>query len=337
MSETYQTSFTTPEERVHQTLSSLKAQADPDKIVLAVSGGTDSIVAADVFSRFGPEYGFVPDEILHINTGASIPQSRLVAKTIADVYGIPYREETYRNPQDSLAERILNHGWPGGYAGAPWTGGHGLEWANRKGKPMDKRYAELDGQQVWVSGARINESSRRQGNVPATGVQQDKPRRTWGSPIAGWSTHEKREYIREYGLPVSEAYLLLGFSGECVACAFDEIGLLTDIDILCPELSHTIRTLTTWLYQRILRGDVDLDPKRLCWGWQPDGDTHIEREEPNAAQAMVGCDEDSCATRENASWVLDLPEWQIVDRQDVERYWQTGKLPTSRILSGVGA
>lgn len=330
-----QASFTPPEDRSREIIKRCADQYadEAETTVLTVSGGTDSVVAADLVARIGPEYGIDPDAIAHIDTGAGIPQSRLVAKVVADMHDLDFIVQGYRQDKNSLAHRILGNGWPGAYGGSPMTGGHGLEWANRKDKPMNAVYMMFEGLEIWVSGARKLESKQRSGNVPDSGIEQDRPRRIWLSPISGWTSAEKQEYIKERGLPVSEAYLILGFSGECTACAFDEVGLLTNIDILSPELGHAIRTLAVWLYQRVKRGDVELEPKRLCWGWEPE-DVENDPEQStltdtDTAQAMVGCDEDSCSTREQPDWILDLPEWQIVDRVDVKQDWD-GETITER-------
>lgn len=328
-------------ERAHEVISRLARQHDPDHITLTDSGGTDSTVAADVFARIAPEYGLGPDSVTHINTGTGIPQSRLTARLIAGIHGLEWIEQGYRNEQDSLAARVLEHGWAGGYAGSPMTGGHGLEWANRKDKPMDEVYVQIDGEQVWVSGARRLESKKRKGNVPDSGVERDKPRRVWCSPIAGWTSAEKRQYIKERGLPVSEAYQILGFSGECTACAFDEISLLDKIYLLSPELEHALRTLAVWLYMRVGRGDVEIAPKRLCWGWEPEDEpdddpsqeTLPQTEMGELAQAMVGCGEDSCSTRESADWVDELPDEQIIDFRDVDTWWDDGLSAVSERFS----
>jgi len=330
-SETVQTSFRSPLARSKEILQRLAAQYEFDHATVAVSGGTDSAIAADVFARLGPDYGFELDSLVHINTGAAVPQSRLVAKIVAEMHDLEFIQQGYRNDQDALAARILANGWPGDYGGSPTTGGHGLEWANRKHKPMEEVYVNIDGLQLWVSGARKLESKKRQGNVPDSGIEKDKPRRVWCSIISGWTSAEKRAYIQDRGLPVSEAYLTLGFSGECVACAHDNMGLLTDIDLLCPELSYCIRSLAVWLSQRVKRGDVDLDQKRLRWGWDVDDDTQTDdgqQQLTDTAQSMVGCAEGNCKTMdEKPTWVLDLPEEQLVTRSDVENYWRTGELP----------
>lgn len=320
-----QSAFNTPMDRTRELLSRAESQglfADEVTQLIAVSGGTDSVVAADVMCRIGSEFGFEPDAIVHINTGASVPQSRLTARVLADRHGIEFIEQGYRKQAHSLAARVLENGWPAGYAGSPATGGHGTEWANRKEKPMAEVYMQFDGQQTWVSGVRKLESKKRQGSVSDRGIggEKRKPRRTWIAPIVGWTSADKREYIQKHKLPVSQAYLVLGFSAECVACSFDDRGLLTDIDLLAPELSHAIRTLTLMLYQRVRGGELELAPKRLCWGWEPDGEDAPEADEPDT-QELVGCSAGSCSTRNAPEWIRNLPQDQIIDRDDVVTAW----------------
>jgi 3'-phosphoadenosine 5'-phosphosulfate sulfotransferase (PAPS reductase)/FAD synthetase len=317
---TRQTAFQTKEERTREIFRRAKEQdLHNNSLILAVSGGLDSIVAADVTCRIGSDYGFSPDAVAHINTGASVPQSRLTAKILAAIHDIDFIEQGYRNEADSLAVRILDNGWPGGYVGSPWTGGHGLEWANRKDKPMNAVYMQFDGRQTWVSGVRKLESKRRSGNVADSAIEQDKPRRTWISPILGWTDQDKQDYIIRHNLPVSEAYLVLGFSAECVACSFDDSGLLTDLDLLAPELSYAIRSLAVWLFTRVRAGEIDLAPKRLQWGWNPD---EAANEAESQTQELIGCSAGSCATKNAPEWIRDLEPDQIVDRQDVLRYWE---------------
>jgi 3'-phosphoadenosine 5'-phosphosulfate sulfotransferase (PAPS reductase)/FAD synthetase len=324
---TEQQSFTTPIERSKEVLRRVSQIYDPNHIILAVSGGTDSVVAADVMARLGPEFDLTPTAVAHINTGASIPQTELAARIIADIHDLQFIKQGYRNQRNSIGWRVLEQGWPAAYGGHPTELGHGREWANRKNKPMDAVYMMFDGFEMWVSGARKLESGKRQGNVPDSGFEEDKPRRVWVQVIGGWTEAEKQRYIKQRGLPVSESYLLLGFSGECTACSFDNQGLLTGIDLLAPELSHAIRTVALWLYQRVKRGDVDLEPKRLCWGWEPDQPMEIDKDE-STAQEMVGCDPESCGSDIDDGWIKELPANQLVSREDVLEWWDTGDLPT---------
>lgn len=317
-----QSSFITKQEKSREILSRASNQGlTNDTLILAVSGGLDSAVAATVMCELGPEYGFDPDVITHINTGAGVPQTQLVAKKLAERYDLEFVQQGHRNRRDSLGVRVVNNGWPGNFAGSPMTGGHGLEWANRKDKPMNAVYMMFDGDQVWISGVRVLESSKRKANIADSAIEQDKPRRTWVSPIMGWTEEEKREYVLEHDIPVSEAYLILGFSAECVACAYDNTDLLMNIEILCPELSFALRTLAVWLYMRVRAGEVEIAPKRLCWGWEPDETKQIQEKTETTTQEFVGCSAGSCATKKAPEWVLELDESQIVTRADVLEEW----------------
>lgn len=321
---TKQSTFKTKEEKTREILNRANNQGlhKDDELVLAVSGGLDSAVAATVMCELGPEYGFHPDAITHINTGAGVPQTKLVAKILARRYDLRFIEQGYRKRNGSLGIRVLNNGWPANFAGSPMTGGHGLEWANRKDKPMNAVYMMFDGNQVWISGVRVLESEKRAGNIADSAIEQDKPRRTWISPIMGWTEEEKRDYVIEHNIPVSEAYLILGFSAECVACAYDDTDLLTNLEILCPELAFAIRTVAVWLYMRVRKGEVELAPKRLCWGWNPDEDKQTQEVEESVTQEFVGCSAGNCATKNAPDWVLELDESQIVTRQDVLEVWE---------------
>jgi len=327
---TKQQSFTTPLKRSREVLRRLsKLVEQHDHVNLAVSGGTDSIVAADVFARLGPEYGFEPDRVVHINTGAAIPQTELTARIVAQIHGLDFHKQGYRNRRNAIGPRVLRNGWPAAYGGHPSELGHGREWANRKDKPMDAVYANLDGYQVWVSGARKLESGKRQGNVPDSGIEEDKARRTWVQIIGGWTEAEKQEYIKERGLPVSESYVFLGFSGECTACSFDRQSLLNRLWTIAPELAYSIQSLAVWLYQKVrYEGDFELEAKRLCWGWEPDESTIQEPEtESDTAQDMVGCDAESCSGEAETDWIRGLSNNQLVTRQDVLKLWNTETVP----------
>ena len=346
MSEPVQTSFNSPIERTEEILQRAQRQIDDyQHVVLAISGGTDSIVAANVMCELGPKYGFKPTAVAHINTGAALPQSRLVAKVFAEMHDLEYIEQGPRNQRNALAPRILRSGWPGSYPGHPSELGHGREWANRKEKPMQGVYMHFEGNQVWVSGVRKLESKRRSGTVSDGAIDNDKARRTWVSPIVGWTEAEKKAYIKKHNLPVSEGYLVLGFSAECVACAFDDKGLLTDLDLLAPELSYCIKSLAVWLGQLAIKGEVDIEPKQLCWGWEVGKNEEPKEkklEEPIAweweevesgkfemnkyeggekTQEIIGCSAGSCATRNAPEWIMNLPNEQIIDRLDVEAHW----------------
>ena len=357
MSKTVQKKWVDPLESAERIfLKAIRQNPDVNKYVLGVSGGTDSVVAAQLSVEFANMYGVDLDKfvVMHANTGTAIPQSKLVAKVFAEMHGLDYVEAGPRNPQDYLAVRVLDNGWAGQYGGSPATGGHGLEWANRKNKPMQAVYMMFEGKQLWFSGTRVTESKKRSVNLGSRAIDKDdqSPRRTWVSLIYSWDSSDKVEFIKDRRLPVSEAYEILGYSGECTACAYDDKGLLNDIGLLSPELAYCLKTLAVWVGLRAVRGDIDIDPKQLCWGWDPetDGDEDTDKtqkelvplaegdvlngggnkigeyEIPDSvnettAQQMVGCAGGGCSTRQSPPWVSDLPREQIVTREDTFIAW----------------
>lgn len=202
---------------------------------------------------------------------------------------------------------------------------------------MDGLYSNLPGKQIWISGGRLAESDRRSSTVADSAIdrKERRNRRVWVQPIHSWSDAEKKEYLLESNIPVSEAYLVMGHSGECNACSFDDAGLLDDLDLLAPELAQALRYLAVWLYQRVRRGDVDIPAKKLRWGWEPDTydddvddedqTTLLDRDDSDAERAesmeIVGCSSTGCSDRNIPDWIRDLDEDRVVDRADVLDAW----------------
>jgi len=72
MSTTKQSTFQSKEQKTAEILTRANNQGlHEERLVLAVSGGLDSAVAATVMCEMGPEYGFHPDAVIHINMGES--------------------------------------------------------------------------------------------------------------------------------------------------------------------------------------------------------------------------------------------------------------------------
>lgn len=197
-----------------------------------------------------------------------------------------------------LAHRILEHGFPADSQGGPGSGGHWPEFINRKLDTWDKVYSGFSGEHLWISGGRVAESDRRAGNLgdgavdfSETGDRQ--PRKTWIAPIHGLLDTEKAEYIDEYDIPETIAYDLLGYSGDCTACSFDDPRVLNEIRIVCPELAAALSRLVVWVYQRIRRGDIDQPIERAVWGTPLEDDA----DPPDACQRSLkwgGCSAPDC-------------------------------------------
>jgi len=332
-----QSSFAGPMERTEEVLErAARLHGDADHIVLATSGGTDSLVAADVVARKGPDYGLDADVVFHANTGTGVPQTLLAAQVFAALHGLAYIEGTPYREQDKVAPQVLENGWPGAYPGSFSSGGHAVMWATRKDRPMDGLYSNLPGKQIWISGGRLAESDRRSSTVANSAIdrKERRNRRVWVQPIHSWSDEEKRDYLLESNIPVSEAYLVMGHSGECNACSFDDAGLLDDLDLLAPEMARALRYLAAMVYAKVRSGELDIPPKKLRWGWEPDtydeddvddGQTTLFDSDSDAERAesmeIVGCSSTGCSDRNIPDWIRDLDADRVVDRADVLDAW----------------
>jgi len=163
---TKQQSFIDPEDKIRDVFATVDVE-DDSKTIVAISGGTDSVLAAWAALEYGPEYGLDPDVLVHAITGASLPQTRLVTQILASVYDKPLIEGNNR----TLAPRVLEHGWP-----AKTSEGHFYERIERKEDVFDKIHSSFTEQQYWISGTRRNESKQRKMNLPDSGIGEDSRR-----------------------------------------------------------------------------------------------------------------------------------------------------------------
>jgi 3'-phosphoadenosine 5'-phosphosulfate sulfotransferase (PAPS reductase)/FAD synthetase len=261
---TRQASFATPESKIHETLG-LAARHEFDHVIAFASGGTDSLTAIDAYDRFHDAHDLPGiDLVAQTNTGATVPQTLATARAFCADRGLAYAEVTQSDPDRKLAPRVLENGWPSQRT-------HGYEFINRKQDTWDSVYSGFDGRLLFISGARVAESDRRAANLGDGAVDigetgDRRPRKSWVAPIHGLLDDEKQQYIREYDIPETPAYDILGYSGDCVACSFDDPRVVNEIALLSPELAYALRTLVVWTYQRIRRGDLDQPLARAVWG-----------------------------------------------------------------------
>lgn len=293
---------------VHEALA-MAAQRSYDTVHILASGGTDSLVAADAVLRWGSEYGLTPDAICHINTGVGLTVTRETIQRFCAERGIAYIEGSNWTEGEMLAHRVLEHGWPGRGTAAPGaSGGHQMEFINRKERVLDGLYRSWPGDHLWISGARAAESDRRAKNIGNAPVEfgktgERKPRLSWLCPCYGWSDAQKRNHIDEFDIPETPAYDFVGHSGECVACSFDHPTVLNEIRLIDPELAYILARLSVWVYQRIRTDEIDIPLHRAFWGWPREleriDDTGAGEEsvaETNASSAeqetlsMIGCE-----------------------------------------------
>lgn len=288
MSASTQSSFTTPEEKINRALASA-AKHSFDRVIGFGSGGTDSLFAIDAYRRFRGRHGLPEiDAVVQTNTGASVPQTLDTCREFCRDRDLAYIEAINTNPERQLAPRVLGHGWPTERT-------HGFEFINRKQDTWDAVYRAFAGDLLCISGARFAESDRRAMNIGSGAVDRGEtgdrqPRKTWVAPLYGVTDDEKAEYIAAHDIPRTPAYDVLGYSGDCVACSFDDPRILNEIRILSPELARALEILVVWTYMRIRRGDIDQPLSRAVWGTKGlDEDAKNQPDPSQTAFDFGGC------------------------------------------------
>jgi 3'-phosphoadenosine 5'-phosphosulfate sulfotransferase (PAPS reductase)/FAD synthetase len=296
--QTRQSSFASTASKIHQTLEAASEQ-DYDHVIALVSGGTDSLCAVDAYNRFRESHDLPDiDLVVQTNTGTTLPQTLKTARRFCAERDLNYLEARNQKDGRMLAHRVLEHGWPANSQGGPGSGGHWPEFINRKQDTWDKVYSGFSGEILFISGGRVAESDRRAGNLGDGAVDfgetgDRQPRLTWLAPIHGLLDGQKEDYIEQHDIPKTAAYDFLGYSGDCVACSFDDPRVLNEIRMMCPELAYALETLVVWVYLRIRRGDIDQPIERAVWG------TEIEAEAstPDGCQRSLkfgGCSAPNC-------------------------------------------
>ena len=295
---TRQSSFESPETKVNETLATA-AEREYDHVIALASGGTDSLCAADAYHRFYESHDLPEiDLVVQTNTGTTLPTTLETAREFCAERGLLYAEVRNQKAGRMLAHRILEHGFPAHSQGGPGSGGHWPEFINRKQDTWDKVYSSFSGQLLWISGGRVAESDRRAGNLGDGAVDFGEtgdrhPRQTWIAPIHGLLDGEKEDYIEEHDIPETLAYDVVGYSGDCTACSFDDPRVLNEIRLLCPELAYALETLVVWVYQRIRRGEIDQPVERCVWGTQIEADAEVPDECQRSLQ-WGGCSAPDC-------------------------------------------
>ena len=301
MTDARQQSFKTPAEKTKLALEQA-ARREYDTVAALVSGGTDSLCAADAYRRYRERFNIdLPeiDVVAQTHTGTTLPSTIETAKQFCTERNLEYRQLHNDTDGRMLAHRVLEHGWPSRAQGGVGSGGHWPEFVNRKLDTWDDLYSDLDGDQLWISGGRVAESDRRAGNLGDGAVDfgetgDRRPRQTWVAPIHGWLDGEKKQYVNHHDIPRAPAYDWLGYSGDCVACAFDDPTALNEIRILCPELAYCLSLLTVWVYGRIRAGEIDQPIERAVWGTDTDADWDDEPAGCQRALTFGGCSKPDC-------------------------------------------
>lgn len=269
---TKQISLVDPETKIRRVFERL-ADAEFDVAKLNMSGGRDSFVAAEAVRRIGVEYGIVPDLACHFNTGTNIPSTTRLVQEYCAENGIPYTEGMNKKPKEMVGPQALDYGMYGAGEGRVIADRkHNTAYVLRKQRVEEGYYRGFSGDILVVSGTYYDESDSRgrkmtDGAIKWGETGKKMPRMTVASPIYALTEDEVNDLAEKWDVPKAPAYGLTGSSGDCTMCAYDQAGRFANLWQEAPYLAFCQATLMVWIQMRRARGELNIPPERVIWGW----------------------------------------------------------------------
>lgn len=212
-----------------KTMNAAISEHKPVRIFAMFSGGNDSMVSTHFAMSNGAH------EVLHVNTGIGVPQTREFVRETCKVFGWPLREE--HPPEKTYREMVLEFGFPGSH-------GHRFSYSWLKQRALEKVVREtktkMKDRVMLVTGVRNLESARRMGYVEPV---VRKGATVWVAPMFSFSKLDLHAYRTAHKLPMSEVAKNLGMSGECLCGSFASPGEFERIERFYPEVAQEIRQL----------------------------------------------------------------------------------------------
>mgnify|MGYP006292295577 CR=1 FL=1 len=220
---------------------------EPDEIFVGFSGGTDSLLCADLLLRHFPEA-----KIFHANTGIGLSKTRQYVRDICkrkewDLVEIRAREDCGQDYE----EIVMKHGFPG-------PAMHTRMYARLKERcvrELHRRYKKKRGSKIMlVTGIRHDESRIRAGYKNS--IISVNGGVVWVNAFYWFTQQDKYDYIKSRDLEVNPVHKVIGMSGECLCGAYAHEGELDLIRIVEPETADYIEKLQ----ERVM--------KKWPWGWE---------------------------------------------------------------------
>ncbi len=231
------------------------------------SGGNDSLA-----STYEAMEHLNAQEVLHINTGIGVSETREFVRETCRKMGWPLREE--HPPELTYREIVLKYGFPG-------PGSHRFVYSWLKERAVRKVVRETKqtkAEQVCLStGVRQQESARRMGYVKPIikiGAQ------IWTAPLYTFSKADVLDYIKKHGLVSNPVVSTLGMSGECLCGAFAQENEIATIDSHYPEVSREIH---------LLEMQAKAFGKHCVWGTRPPKEKNLDQYEIPFMPLCSGC------------------------------------------------
>ena len=217
------------------------------------SGGHDSLTATAVTMEWAELVG-QPAQVVHINTGIGIPETRKFVRTtcrergweLLEYEALP-RAEHLRAP-GTYEELVLRFGFPG-------PAGHTLAYRALKHRQLERLWREQKllhpkgSRPVFATGIRRQESVRRMGYHTESIRRWKGSSWVWVNPLLDWSKAECHELMEARGLPRNRVVDLLHMSGECLCGAFAARGERDEIRLWFPEVDAYLAELEQRVYE----------------------------------------------------------------------------------------
>jgi len=222
-------------------------QYQPDEVFVGFSGGTDSLLAADLTMQLIPDA-----KIFHANTGIGLSKTREYVRSYCkkrdwELVEIRAKEDCGQDYE----QMVLGHGFPG-------PSQHQMMYIRLKERcteELHRRYKEKRGNKIMlVTGIRHDESKNRAGykNKLITKIGGV----IWVNAYYHFSKQYKHDWIEQRGLKVNPVHKVIGMSGECLCGAYAHDGEPDLIRLVEPETAEYIEELQ----ERVM--------EKWPWGWE---------------------------------------------------------------------
>lgn len=219
----------------------------PDQVFVGFSGGTDSLICADLTMKYYPDA-----KIFHANTGIGLTKTRNYVRDICmkrgwDLIEIRAKEDCGQDYE----QMVLDYGFPG-------PAMHRKMYQRLKERcteELHRRYKKKRGNKIMlVTGIRHDESQVRAGY--ANSIIDKVGGVVWVNAYYWFTKQDKYDYIEENGLWVNPVHKTIGMSGECLCGAYAHKGELDLIRLVEPETADYIEDLQ----KRVM--------EKWPWGWE---------------------------------------------------------------------
>lgn len=227
------------------------ADFKPYAVVLMVSGGTDSITAAEVAKALGMKVDFV----LHGHTGTGIRETLEFVREVAPLYASQYIEASAGTAYEDYVLRK-------GFFGQGDTAHNYAYHILKRGvfqAALSKyiRHRKRNRNILLLNGARINESNRRKHNLNKVfNIEPIVKANIWVNIIHHWTGQQCKDFLTDQKAPINPVTQKLCRSGECLCGSMQTRPEGEEIAYYYPEWGKWRDDLERRVFKR-----------GFNWGW----------------------------------------------------------------------